>query len=527
MFEEMKRYVRFGPGDEAALRALLPHARGSFAGIADDFYARIHEHEDARRAISSDEQMLRLKRTLVEWMERLLAGPWDDAYFEKRARIGRMHVRISLPQRYMFGAMALIRNAFLELSRAAFPTRPDTCAAVENGLSKILDLELAIMLETYRESFVDNVQQLERLEKVLLEQRLAISEAKYVEIVEKAEALITTFAPGGEIVLFNGCCERTLQLPRAEAHGKNWFELFVNAEDREAAHGRCEGVVGGGRAEPFEAMVAHEGGSARRVRWHFTTLPTSGGALLCAIGIDVTEAHDLSMRTRRAERLASLGTMAAGLAHEIRNPLNAAHLQLTVLQRRLLRIDSVEVDGARAAAELVSSEMKRLAMLVEEFLQFARPQPVRLADRDLRATVEEVVALVGPEAQGGGVEVAVEAGGAVPASYDSERIKQVVLNLVRNAVEATGRGGLVRVAVAGAADGPCLRVVDDGPGIPADAPIFEPFFTTKNSGTGLGLAIVHRIVADHGGKVTFASRPGETAFTIQLLPPSTAGDPPS
>src|SRR5439155_21894526 len=136
------------------------------------------------------------------------------------------------------------------------------------------------------------------------------------------------------------------------------------------------------RVGPFEGPVAPREGATRRVRWNLTTLPGPTEPLLCAIGIDVTEEHELALRSRRAERLAALGTMAAGLAHEIRNPLNAAHLQLKVVQRRLARPAGADVDGARSAAELVSSEMKRLAMLVQEFLQFARPQPLRLADND-------------------------------------------------------------------------------------------------------------------------------------------------
>jgi signal transduction histidine kinase len=234
------------------------------------------------------------------------------------------------------------------------------------------------------------------------------------------------------------------------------------------------------------------------------------------MGLDVSEEYALGIRTRRAERLASLGTMAAGLAHEIKNPLNAAHLQLTLAQRRLGRAGGADVEGARAAAELVGGEMHRLAALVEEFLQFARPQALRLARGDLKAAAESVVQLLEPETSGAGIEVKLD-GNAVQADFDHERVKQVVLNLVRNAVEATGRGGHVGVHV-GRKDGMALlQVEDDGPGIqPPDAPIFEPFFTTKENGTGLGLAIIHRIVSDHGGEIGVESAPGRTIFSITL-----------
>jgi signal transduction histidine kinase len=242
-------------------------------------------------------------------------------------------------------------------------------------------------------------------------------------------------------------------------------------------------------------------------------------AMLCGIGLDVTDEHEMMVRTRRAERLAALGTMAAGLAHEIRNPLNAAHLQLALVQRRLTRQHGADIDGAASAATLAITEMKRLADLVTEFLQFAKPQAIRPNRVDLRATVQTIVQLVTPEAAAAGCALELLAGSPAPADVDEERIKQVVLNLIKNAVEAAAKGGHVQIGVAAGEDEDDARidVIDDGPGLPSpDAPIFEPFYTTKEHGTGLGLAIVHRIVSDHAGRVSVTSRPGRTVFSVAL-----------
>src|SRR5262249_52420545 len=152
----------------------------------------------------------------------------------------------------------------------------------------------------------------------------------------------------------------------------------------------------------------------RRVRWHFTRLPDSKQTILCAIGIDVTEEYEMGVRMRRSERMAALGTMAAGLAHEIRNPLNAAHLQLTLLQRRLGR----DAAGVEEAARVVADELNRLAGLVREFLQFAKPQPLRLSRGDLRITVEEVVGLLLPEAAAAGVALELAPGPNIKAELD-------------------------------------------------------------------------------------------------------------
>ncbi|HKE19420.1 MAG TPA: protoglobin domain-containing protein [Kofleriaceae bacterium] len=532
LFEELKRYVQFGPADESALRSFGPHAAPSFPVLVDEFYARLSEHDEARNIFSGPEQIERLKGSLRDWLELLFRGPWDEAYYERRARIGRVHVRIELPQKYMFAAMDQIRISLGRIAAVRLKTQHDLRRRVIEALHKILDLELAIMLETYREEHIAAVRDLERLEKIDLVRQLAVSEARYDQIVEEAEALITTIDGDGLVLLVNARCEEAIGLPRSRAVGSSWLEMFVLPGDRKHAQDRIEEALEGHTAPPFEGPVPHASGEAsRRIRWHLTTLPGGSGPHLCAIGFDVTEEHDLALRTRRAERLASLGTMAAGLAHEIRNPINAAHLQLNLARRRLTRAGGDP--SVLRAIELADSEMTRLAGLVEDFLQFARPQPLRLATGDLRATAEVTVALVGPEAEAIGVRVHVLPGNEVWAEFDDEKMKQVLLNLLRNAIEATAAtaaGGQVTVRVEPRDEAACLEVIDEGRGVPSGAPIFEPFFTTKEQGTGLGLAIVHRIVQDHGGAVEVASSEGETTFSIWIpigraRPPGTAGAP--
>jgi PAS domain S-box-containing protein len=516
MFEEMKRYVRFEAGDQAALRDIAPSVRPHFRRIAEEFYQRLEEHPDAVRVFADSAQVQRLKSTLCDWMELLLTGPWDDAYYQKRRRIGHMHVKIALPQRYMFGAMDLIRVAMIEIAGRALENDAAVRDRTVAAICKILDLELTIMLETYRDAFVDKVQHLERVEKELLTRQLAVSEARYEQIVEQAEVLVITCDAEGHILLFNRRCEEVTGVARGEAIGRKLAELIALPTELEAVQQLRADAAAGRRIAPAETTVRGPSGQ-HRVRWHFTALPTDGPPIVCAIGVDVTEERSAQARMRRNERLASLGTMAAGLAHEIRNPLNAAQLQLTVVQRRLGRSSGADIEGAKGAAEIVMSEMKRLAGLVGEFLQFARPQPLRLARADLRATCTEVLALVGAEATTLGSDLALDEGVGVLASIDDERMKQVLLNLVRNALEATGRGGKVRLRVAAREGEAHLSVEDDGPGLPSsDAPVFEPFFTTKEGGTGLGLAIVDRIIADHGGRIGVESRPGRTIFSIAL-----------
>jgi signal transduction histidine kinase len=163
LFEELKRYVKWGAGDEAALRTLHPVAAPELVRIADVFYRRILDHTEARKALEGGESTVgRLKVTLVAWMDTLMRGPWDEAYYAMRARIGRVHVRIALPQHYMMGAMNVLRGELTDLvDRHDWPG--GRTAEVRAALGKILDLELAIMLHTYREDLIAQQARNERL----------------------------------------------------------------------------------------------------------------------------------------------------------------------------------------------------------------------------------------------------------------------------------------------------------------------------------------------------------------------------
>ena len=163
-FENIKLYVGFTDASSAALRELHPIALPFFQPIVDDFYAVIESHPGARQAITGGQaQIDRLKTTLIEWMDKLLLGPHDEEYYERRARIGRMHVRIALPQLYMFTAIDRIRVRLLDVVRTQIADDPAKVERIATALNQILDLELAIMLETYKEDLEAKHRNNERL----------------------------------------------------------------------------------------------------------------------------------------------------------------------------------------------------------------------------------------------------------------------------------------------------------------------------------------------------------------------------
>ena len=519
LFEEMKRYVRFDDAASAALSRFGPIAAPHFVRIAAEFYERVREHEDAHAVFQDEAQIARLQRTLVLWMQRFFSGPHDEGYFLERAKIGRMHVRVGLPQRYMFTAMTLIRGSLAELAVALpDPARVETLSA----LDRLVDLELAIMTETYRDDLLERLQRPGREERARLAVQLAQSEHRYSNAVEFANVLVIGVDALGNITLFNRAAEELTGALRDDVIGRPLVDALLPEDLRAAEGARIREIVSGRVAAPedWEILVETNTRRQRLVLWHLTYAPSDydAGVVLFAIGHDVTEERALAERTLRSEKLASVGTLAAGLAHEIRNPLNGALLHVTFLERSMRRTGA-DTD-AQDAIKLVGDEIRRLSALVKDFLVFARPNPPERRPSSLHAVCERVLAVVAADAASGNVRVERDFALQDPmALADPEKIEQALINLVRNAIDsvaATGGGRVVlrtrrepRVAI--------IEVEDEGPGLPSpEAPIFDAFYTTKEHGTGLGLAIVHRVVTDHGGTIDVESRPGRTVFRVAL-----------
>ena len=231
--------------------------------------------------------------------------------------------------------------------------------------------------------------------------------------------------------------------------------------------------------------------------------------------------REFERRARIAEKLAAVGTLSAGLAHEIRNPLNAASLQLQLLERRIKRIASDD-PKLLEPIDMVQREIARLSHLVDDFLRFARPADLYLRKFDANALIRHVIELQRPEAARAGIELRAELPDEIlHVNGDREKLQQVVLNVVRNGIEALEEtGGNIQVSLGWAEGGMLLlRVRDDGPGIPDDilSRIFEPFFSTKPMGTGLGMAICHSLIQQHGGAIEVHCEGGTS---VDILLPS-------
>jgi signal transduction histidine kinase len=223
----------------------------------------------------------------------------------------------------------------------------------------------------------------------------------------------------------------------------------------------------------------------------------------------------------RAERMAAVGTLASSLAHEVRNPLNSISLQLVLLSRRVARSGQGPDPELASLIETARREIDRLDNLVGEFLSLSTIDRVRLHEDDLLDLLREVLGLLIPVASQKGLALAEGVSDPLPRMLlDREKIKQVLINLVRNAIEATAEGGSVTISSRLSGDCVVVEVCDTGIGIEAGLDVFDFFTTTKRGGTGLGLPIARRIVEAHGGRLTFESEPGlGTTFFITFKIP--------
>ena len=328
-------------------------------------------------------------------------------------------------------------------------------------------------------------------------------------VLESISSAIVTFSPEGEMTSINGTGRLFLGRDvQQEMHYSEVFKGWGNLSDRIALVFARQ--AGYGR-EPFR--LDRGKGLA-----HFDVgiFPIGEGAEkgLTITLRNETEKEKLREEMMRLDRLASLGKLSAGIAHEVRNPLTGISLLLDDLHDQAAT-GSDDQDMIKKAL----AEIERVERLISALLNYSSPVRAEFRECDLNRVVCDTVLLMRRPCERQKVQLAMEEGTVPPFPLDPEKIKQAVLNIIRNAQEALPGGG--RISIATKVEGGCavLSIGDDGSGIAADdlPLIFEPFFTRKGAGTGLGLSITQRIIEEHRGRIRVESAPGEgTRFTIEL-----------
>jgi len=339
------------------------------------------------------------------------------------------------------------------------------------------------------------------------ERRLSALEATFSAVVQSISSGIVTVDEAGAITYLNPAGEEILGVTDFDVRGQ---PLRARLPALSAA---LDAPLPAGR-QRNEAHVTGSDGGQRTLGWAVGRLNEHGAAGWVIVFQDLTEFRRMEEAMRRSDRLAVVGGLAAGLAHEIRNPLAAMTGSV-----ELLGGSAGLAESERQLLQVVRKEGQRLEALVRDFLSFAKPASPQLGSIDGRELVLETVELFRAEAERRGITVAVDAEAGLLLRADGPQMKQVLWNLLGNAADAMPAGGRIQVDLRQAGEQALLAVTDSGAGIADEdlARIFDPFFTTKERGTGLGLAIVHRVVEAHGGRIAVQSEPGKgSTFSVAL-----------
>jgi two-component system, sporulation sensor kinase E len=347
----------------------------------------------------------------------------------------------------------------------------------------------------------------------------------------------------GRIIYYNESVVPLLGLPGTNVEGQllsryfpelNWDRLYATDQ------------AGGQRVIRHEFEISYP--RPRFIRLYAAALDgeNRGSSGMALILHDATEARQKTFEEIESQRIQALTLLAGSVAHEIGNPLNALHIHLQLMEREIRKlkkfgggwsgtvpasgpqqdVNALNSDTEEIAGKLeqylnvAKGEITRLDYIITQFLQAIRPTPPQLKIASLNAVVRETLELLRPELENRGQTIEEKLSPQLPETpLDPGQMKQLLVNLIKNAMQAMTRGGVLKVQTGRADDEIWVSIADYGTGIPQDQlkRIFEPFFTTKKKGSGLGLMIVQRIVRAHGGRIEMASREGQgTTFRIWL-----------
>ena len=331
------------------------------------------------------------------------------------------------------------------------------------------------------------------------------------QLMSKLQDGLMLFTRDSRVVLVSAPVERFLGRPRAELLGRTAQEIFLG-----------DSSLGGMVLDAFERrrpLMQREfvAAAGRRVQVSLDFVQeksTQIGALL--IMRDAESVRRIGDEIEMSRRLSASGRVTGGVAHEVKNPINAIVLHLQLLQNKLMQLDP----DTRRHMDIIGSEIHRLDRVVQTLVDFMRARELHLMEVDLRRMLEEVALLAGPDAEQHGVNIKRDMPAeALPVKADLDLIKQALLNVVLNGIQAMPQGGQLTISARREENAAVAEIGDCGAGIPQDVQekIFELYFTTKKDGTGIGLAQTYQILQWHYGSVEFESREGKgTTFRFRL-----------
>ncbi len=333
-----------------------------------------------------------------------------------------------------------------------------------------------------------------------------------------ADAVVATDALG-ILTVFNQTAARLFGLRAADVLGRPCHEVCKN-DTLLLQRTRAD-------ANPIpyeETLLPLHSGDQRTLAVSTSVIRDVGGAVetIVAIARDVTEQRHIQEQLQRKDRVTAMGELAGGIAHEIRNPLNAINIIAQRFQSEF--VPATDEEEYLRLTRTVRSEVQRVNSIITQFLEFARPPSLLLQQCDVGVLLRESIEVVRSQAASAGVSIELSGEEELTTAADRGKMQQVLMNLLQNSIEALVDGGLIAVTAEKRGALAAITITDNGPGIPGEnlKKIFNLYFTTKSTGTGLGLSIVHQIVSEHGGEIS-VSCPEDGGSSFQILLPLTAG----
>jgi two-component system, sporulation sensor kinase E len=315
----------------------------------------------------------------------------------------------------------------------------------------------------------------------------------------------------GSLTQSGGPLSRDMEIFYPENRFINFYIVPLIIEHRDAVAGVATALQGVGQETGHRPVAT---GDRQR------PTPVAGQVGHVVILRDITESRRTAQQTIESERLNALTLLAAGVAHEIGNPLNSLHIHLQLMERKAQELDHNAKAELQQSIDVARSEVRRLDSIVTQFLRAIRPSQPQIHPENVNTIVEEAVRFFTPEIQDRDIVVEQELRADLPLlQLDREQMKQAFYNVIKNSLEAMRRHGTLRIRTDLDDTHVIVSFVDTGGGMSAEnlGRIFEPYFTTKPSGTGLGLLIVRRIVREHGGELSIESSEGKgLTLTIRL-----------
>ena len=337
-------------------------------------------------------------------------------------------------------------------------------------------------------------------------------------VLETAGALVVVLDRDGRILRFNRACERTTGYSSEEVVGRHTWDLFVIPDEVDAVKAVFERLRGGEPRNDYENYWKGKDGFLRRISWSNTVLSDLNGTVdyIVAAGLDITDLKHMQEQLRKTERIAELGTLASGMAHEIGTPMNV------ILGRAEYLLQRATDESTKKGLATIVTQVERITKVMNQLLAFARRKTPERRVVDLGQIIDDSLEMFHERMTHSRITVEKVIEANLPSvRADRDQLIQVLINLVMNSIHAMPEGGRLRLSLDRENSHVRLGVSDSGHGMPEEirSKVFDPFFTTKDfgKGTGLGLTVVKGIIEEHGGAIAVESAVDKgTTFWIRL-----------